>query len=177
MIKFHWIVKYLIKWLYRSICARVFLRIAVLKNSEISQENIGGRGGLQTLRKTSLTLISLRVWGPPLWVKGGGERNDLPLNILFCNFMVTYLNSWNLVSFPQICLGSILWIFFQNSNWFLQCQRFFAVSTHNKVLAFVHFLCFLSSVGIMNISSSPEGLEKKLVLTFVITHFQSIRLL
>lgn len=155
----------------------MFLRIAVLKNSEISQENIGGRGGLQTLRKTSLTLISLRVWGPPLWVKGGGERNDLPLNILFCNFMVTYLNFMKFGEFSQNLSGINTVDFFQNSNWFLQCQCFFAVSTHNKVLAFVHFLCFLSSVGIMNISSSPEGLEKKLILTFVITHFQSIRLL
>ena len=101
----------------------MFLRIAVLKNSEISQENIGGRGGLQTLRKTSLTLISLRVWGPPLWVKGGGERNDLPLTILFCNFMVTYLNFMKFGEFSQNLSG------INTVDFFSKLELVFAVST------------------------------------------------
>ena len=68
----------------------------------------------------------------------------------------------------------ILNLFFPNSNWFLQCQHFFTTRC---------YLFYMSSVGKMNISLTilvafrSRKFRNKLLLTFLITHFQYRRVL
>ena len=56
----------------------------------------------------------------------GEERNDLHWYTLlhcFLTFSKLIQISWNVVTFPQIYQELIFWIFFQNSNLFLQYQN------------------------------------------------------
>ena len=56
----------------------------------------------------------------------GEERNDLHwYTLLHCFLTLSKLIqiSWNVVTFPQIYQELIFWIFFQNSNLFLQYQN------------------------------------------------------
>ena len=69
----------------------------------------------------------------------------LPSHGIF-NFLVLHLyfmKNKYVMTFCKIYLGLILWIFFQNLNWFLQCHHFFTT--------WCYFLC-MSSVGITNIT-------------------------